>query len=80
MVLTSIKTTFPKVVPKTMIYRDMKRLDKIAFECDLRNRLREADLSKYEPFEEIFENGLDKYAPKKKKLSEQITNRKLQKL
>ena len=63
-----MKTTFPKVAPKTMIYRDMKKLDKSAFKCDLRNRLKEADLSKFEPFEEIFENVLDKHAPKKTKI------------
>ena len=68
MVLTSMKTTFPKVAPKTMIYRDMKKFDKSAFKCDLRNRLKEPDLSKFEHFEEIFENVLDKHAPKKTKI------------
>ena len=51
MVLTSMKTTFPKVAPKTMIYRDIKKLDKIFFKCDLNNRSKEADISKYEHFE-----------------------------
>ena len=51
-----------------MIHRDMKKLDKSAFRYDLRNRLKEAGLSKYEHFKEIFENVLDKHGSKKKKI------------
>ena len=51
MVLTSKKTTFPEFALKTMIYRDIKKLDKIFFKCDLNNRSKEADISKYEHFE-----------------------------
>ena len=47
-----------------MLYRDMKKLDKSAFKCDLRSRSKEADLLKYDHFEEIFENVLDKRTPK----------------
>ena len=51
MVLTYMKTILSKVAPKTMIYRDIKKLDKIFFKCDLNNRSKEADISKYEHFE-----------------------------
>ena len=68
MVVTSMKTTFAKVAPKKMVYRDMKKFDKSAFKCDLRNRLKEPNLSKFEHFEEIFDNVLDKHAPKKTKI------------
>ena len=68
MVLTSMKTTFPKAVPKEIVYRDMKNFDKKAFKRDLKENLKKADSTNYALFEEIFENVLDKHAPKKKKL------------
>ena len=36
MILTTMKTTFPKAAPKTITYRDMKKLDKTAFKFDLK--------------------------------------------
>ena len=36
MVLTSMKTTFSKAVPKETIYRDIKNLDRKAFKRDLK--------------------------------------------
>ena len=68
MVLTSMKTTFPKAVPKEIVYRDMKNFDKKAFKRDLKENLKKADSTNYALFEEIFENVLDKHAPKKKKI------------
>ena len=68
MVLTSMKTTFPKAVPKEFIYRDMKNFDKNAFKRDLKEKLKQTDSTNYALFEEIFENILDKHAPKKKKM------------
>ena len=68
MVLTSMKTTFPKAVPKEIVYRDTKNFDKKAFKRDLKENLKKADSTNYALFEEIFENVLDKHAPKKKKL------------
>ena len=67
MVLTTMKTSFPKAVPKEIIYGDMKNLDKKALKRDLRENLKQADSTNYILFEEIFENVLDK-APKKKKM------------
>ena len=69
MVLTSIKTTFPKAVPKELIYRDMKNLDKNVFKRDLKKKkLKQTDSTNHALFEEIFANVLDKHAPKKKKM------------
>ena len=68
MVLTSMKTTFPKAVPKEIVYRDTKNFDKKAFKRDLKENLKKADSTNYALFEEIFENVLDKHAPKKKKI------------
>ena len=67
MIVTSLKTTFEKCPPKTMIYRDMKHFDKVAFRCDLKESLKKVDVSNYDSFEAIFDNVLDKHAPKKRK-------------
>ena len=46
-----------------MIYEYVQQFDKSAFKYDLKERLKKVDVSNYE----IFENVLDKYAPKKEK-------------
>ena len=51
--------------PKTMIYRDMKKIDKFAFKCNIKESFK--NVSNYDNFEEIFENFLDKHEPKNKK-------------
>ena len=38
MIVTSLKKTFEKCPPKTMIHRDMKHFDKVAFECDFKRK------------------------------------------
>ena len=50
MVLTSMETTFPKAVPKEIIYRDMKSLDKNAFKRDLKEKLKQTELTNYALF------------------------------
>ena len=45
----------------------MKQFDKWAFKRDLKESLKKVDVSNYDSFEDIFENVLDKHAPKKKK-------------
>ena len=67
MILTSMKSTFEKSAPKILIYRDMKQFDNLAFKRDLKESLKKVDVSNYDSFEDIFENVLDKHAPKKKK-------------
>ena len=53
MVLTSMKTTFPKAAPKVMYYRDMKKLDGPSFKADLKNSLNNIDPLKFQSFEDI---------------------------
>ena len=55
MVLTSMGTTFPNAVPKEIIYRDIKSLDKNAFKCDLKEKFKQTNSTTYALFEEIFE-------------------------
>ena len=55
MVLTIMKENFPKAVPKEIIYRDMKNLDKEAFKRDLKEKLKHTDSTNFAPFQEIFE-------------------------
>jgi len=69
MILTTMKTTFPKAATKTITYRDMKKFDKTAFKFDLKEKLQQVDTTNYDSFEEIFENVLDIHAPKKAKVS-----------
>ena len=63
-----MKTTFPKAAPKVMTYRDMKKLDGPSFKADLKNSLKNVDLSNFQSFEDIFEKVLDRHAPEKKKV------------
>ena len=61
---TPMKITFAKL----LIYqRIIKKLDKSVFQCDFKNSRKVADLASYAYFKEIFENDLDRHAPKKKK-------------
>ena len=68
MVLTSMKTTFPKAAPKVMTYRDMKKFDGPSFKADLKNSLKNVDLSNFQSFEDIFEKVLNRHALEKKKV------------
>ena len=69
MVLTSMKTTFPKAAPKIMTFRDMKKRYGTSFKADLRSSLENIDLSNFQSFEDIFEKVLDRHAPEKKKVT-----------
>ena len=62
-----MKTTFPTAALREIIYRDMKDHDKNAFKRDLKEKLKKTNTTNYALFEEIFENILDRHAPKKKK-------------
>ena len=66
MVLTSMKTTFPKAAPKVMTYRD--RLDRPSFKTDFKNSLKHVDLSNFQSFEDIFKKVLDRHVPEKEKV------------
>ena len=66
MVITSMKTTFPKCPPKVKTYRDMKSFDKASFKEDLKAKLQNIEKT-YLNFETTFKSVLDKHAPEKKK-------------
>ena len=68
MIYTILKTTFTKLPPKTIIYRDYKNWSQLHFEEELRSNLILAHPSTYGNFESIFMNTLEANAPTKKKI------------
>ena len=68
MIITVMKTTFPKAKPKIVFYRDYKKFEEAKFRNDLRLELQNKSVENYEKFEQIFLNVLDKHAPSKKKI------------
>ena len=67
MILTVLRTTFPKVTPQTIKYRDYSSYNKTNFGFDLRKNL-ENQPGDYDTFEKIFLETLDTHAPRKTKL------------
>ena len=65
MILTILKSTFPKVRPKQIVYRKFKNFDLSIFKNKVRTKMRSID--KYEIFEEEFLKVLNKHAPLKRK-------------
>ena len=68
MVVTVMKTTFPKAKPKMIYYRDYKKFNLIEFRRDLRNELSKAIVLGYAHFEHIFLTVLEKHAPIKQRV------------
>ena len=68
MVLTVMKTTFPKAEPKIVYYRDYKNFDLYNFRTDLREQLSRTTEKDYFHFELIFLKVLEVHAPMKKKV------------
>ena len=66
MILTVLKTTFPKAKRKEIIYRNYKNYDLNIFKNDLRKNIESVD--NYEVFETEFLNVLNNHAPQKKKV------------
>ena len=69
MVVTVLKTTFPKQGPTVINYRNYKKYNENVFKSDLREelqRIEPLDLN-YSSFETAFDRVLDKHAPIKKK-------------
>ena len=62
-----MRSTFPKVKPKTIKYRDFSKYDKTEFGHDLRKNL-ENQPNTYETFDRIFLETLEAHAPQKTKL------------
>ena len=69
MVVTVMKTTFPKSKPKVIFYRSYKKFDKEKFREDLKNELNleTENSTKYQLFEKTFLEVLERHAPLKRK-------------
>ena len=70
MIITVMKSTFTKLKPKEVTYRNYKEFDEYLFKKDLTNGLlgnRQSE-EKYDIFENIFLKVLDKHAPLKTKI------------
>ena len=69
MIVTVLKTTFPKQDPSIINYRNYKNFDQTTFKKDLRNELGNMDASNtnYGALETAFDKVLNKHAPLKKK-------------
>ena len=68
MIYTILKTTFIKIPPKKVIYRDYKNWSQVHFEDELRQNLVSAHPSVYGDFESIFMKTLEANAPTKTKI------------
>ena len=66
MVVTVMKTAFPKAKPKVIQYRDYKNFVLGNFREELRSKIQNVD--NYSTFEDIFLDVLSKHAPIKKKI------------
>ena len=68
MIYTILKTTFIKLPPKKVIYRDYKNRSQVHFEDELRQNLVSAHPSVYGNFESIYMKTLEANAPTKIKI------------
>ena len=64
-----MKSFFPKLSPRIIVYRNFSKFDNKAFRYDLQMRLNEIEgqIFDYDDFEDIFGNTLNKHAPIKQK-------------
>ena len=67
MIVTVMRTTFPKREPQIIKYRDFSKYNKVTFGNDLRKNL-ENQPSDYDTFEKLFLETLEIHAPKKTKV------------
>ena len=67
-IYTFLKTTFVKLPPKKVIYRDYKNWSQVHFEDELKKNLVSAHPSVYGNFESIFMKTLEAHAPTKTKV------------
>ena len=68
MIITVLKTTYPKAQPKVIPYRDFSKYKVKDFEQDLKTNLEAEEGGTYESFQSVFLNTLNSYAPQKKKV------------
>ena len=66
MIVTVLKTTFPKAKPNVVTYRDFSNYRKEDFENELKINLESEGQKNYESFENVFLNTFNSYAPLKK--------------
>ena len=67
MIITVLKTTFPKSKPKVIPYRDFSKYNVKNFEQNLKTKLDADTVKSYASFEKVFLTTLDTHAPQKKK-------------
>ena len=65
-----LKTTFQKLQPQEIIYRNFKNIELNKFKNDIRTKVQSAD--NYETLEKEFLEALNKHVPSKKSLLEYI--------
>ena len=68
MVITVMKTIFPKAKPKLIRYRDYKNFVLRNFRTALKTRLQNCTIDTYAKFEVEFMETLNDHAPLKKKI------------
>ena len=68
MIVTVLKTTFPKAKPKIIPYRDYSKFVENNFRRDLREKIRGIVVKDYDSFERAFLYVLNIHAPYKKKV------------
>ena len=68
LIYTILKSTFTKVGPKKIVYRESKNFNEETFLTDLNVNLNWCHPTEYQAFEDTFVETLDKHAPKKQKI------------
>ncbi len=68
LIYTILKSTFTKVSPKKVVYREYKNFNEEHFLTDLNVNLNRCHPTEYQAFEDVFVQTLDKHAPKKQKV------------
>ena len=68
MIVTVMKSTFPKSQPKVIPYRDFSKYNPGDFGNDLRAKLDSEEISAYDTLHDIILNTLNVHAPQKKKI------------
>ena len=66
MVVTVLKTTFPKANPKVISYRDLSHYSEEEFGLDLKRNLETVNELDYDKFDDILKNTFNYHAPEKK--------------
>ena len=68
LIYTILISTFTKVAPKKVVYREYKNFNEEYFLTDLNVNLNWCYPTEYQAFEDVFMQTLDKHAPKKQKV------------